>query len=88
MFVSGSLCIEKYDWDKPLPDEFILKWENWVQDLENANFVVLAHCYFADVMRDEELENVGLYGFSDASKKAYCAEIYLVKSQLDTHLSY
>ena len=71
-------ALKGYDWDKPLPDEFIRKWENWVQDLENANSVVFARCYFADVMRDEQLENVGLYGFSDASKKVYCAAIYLV----------
>ena len=49
-----------------------------MQDLENANSVVFARCYFADVMRDEQLENVGLYRFSDTSKRAYCAAIYLV----------
>ena len=77
-FLFQEVCaLKKYDWDKPLPDEFVRKWENWVQDLENANSVVFACFYFADVMRDEQLENVGLYGFSDASKKAYCATIYL-----------
>ena len=29
--------LKRYDWDKPLPDEFVRKWENWAQDLENAN---------------------------------------------------
>ena len=71
-------ALKKYNWEKQLPDKFVQKWENWVQDLENANSVVFAHCYFAYVMRDEQLENVGLYGFSDTSKKAYCALIYLV----------
>ena len=70
--------MKKYDWDKPLPHELVRKWENWVQYLENANSVVFTCCYFADVIRDEQLENVELYGFSDASKKAYCAAIYLV----------
>ena len=54
-----------------------------------TNSVVFARCYFADVMRDEQLENVGLYGFGDASKRPTLPRfIWLVKRQLDTHLSY
>ena len=62
-------ALKRYDWDKQLPDEFVTNWENWVQDLENANSVVFAHCYFVDVRRDEQLKNLKLYGFSDASKR-------------------
>ena len=39
-------ALKMYEWDKPLPDEFVRKWENWVQDLENANSVVFARCFF------------------------------------------
>ena len=68
-----DLCRKKYNWDAPLSEgeqEFIAKW---LKDLENVTIAV-ERCYLPI---DEEIESSYLHVFGDASKKAYCAAVYL-----------
>ena len=53
-----------------------------MNELENTNQIVFARCYFAGFKQgfkmNESARSLGLYGFSDSLKKAYCAVVYLV----------
>ena len=31
-----ELCIEKLEWDDPIPDENCIRWSAWLHDLEQA----------------------------------------------------
>ena len=57
--------------------------EKWVNELENTNQIVFARCYFAGFKMNESVMSLGLYGFFDSSKKAYCAVVYLVSEHYD-----
>ena len=71
-----ELCIQQIDWDDPIPEDKAAKWKTWVQELRNVNSISVARCIFDP---DEgQIQSCQLHGFGDASKKAYCAVVYLV----------
>ena len=83
-FLFQEVCaLKKLDWDTPLPANFVQKWEKWVNELENTNQIVFARCYFAGFKMNQSVRSLGLYGFSDSIKKAYCAVVYLVSERYD-----
>lgn len=73
-----DICISGLDWDDTLSKNFKERWEKWLNDFSETTSVTI----------DRYLSNCGsvtaenaqywLHGFGDASKRAYCAVIYLV----------
>ena len=71
-----ELCVEKLDWDDPLPEEKVARWEAWLRDLDNVKTISIPRCVFSQT--DGNILSYELHGFGDASQKAYCAVVYLV----------
>ena len=76
-------ALKQLDWDTPLPANFVQRWEKWVNGLENTNQNCFCQILFAGFKMNESVRSLGLYGFSDSSKKAYCAVVYLVSERYD-----
>ena len=66
---------EALGWDDPLPEELALRWTNWKDCLKDLESVSVPRCYKPkeswDVTRAE------VHAFSDASKNAIGAAVYL-----------
>ena len=62
-------------WDDPLPDKIVTRWQCWKDSLQDLQHVHIPRCYrptdFGVPTRAE------LHGFSDASKDAIGAAVYL-----------
>ena len=71
-----EICARNLDWDSPLPCDLENKWRRWLQSLRQAKYVMISRCLYAGVQ--EEVQSCCLHGFEDASKRAYCAVVYLV----------
>ena len=71
-----ELCLQKLDWDDPLPEDKVRTWETWLEDLRTTDAIFLPRCVHDDM--GDKIISVTLHGFGDASKHAYCAMIYLV----------
>ena len=71
-----ELCLSKLDWDSPLNPEQVARWEKWIGELKKAKVVEAPRCILPKV--SDQIVRVSLHGFWDASKKAYCAAVYLV----------
>ncbi len=71
-----ELCVEKLGWDDPLSDSKRIRWEAWLKDLSEVKTVIIPRCMFDK--GEVEILSCSLHGFADASKKAYCAMIFLV----------
>ncbi len=71
-----QLCLEKLDWDDPLPDDKIAIWEAWLKDLNEVKTISVPRCMLEGMKG--EIISTSLHGFGDASKNHYCAMIYLV----------
>ncbi|PFX19006.1 hypothetical protein AWC38_SpisGene16590 [Stylophora pistillata] len=62
-------------WDDPLPDSLLQKWQRWRDSLAELERVTVPRCYHpADFGRVAQAE---LHAFSDASKDAIGACVYL-----------
>ena len=72
-----ELCLEKLGWDDPLPIDKANRWEAWLRDLKGARTIYVPRC--AVSVKKGTLVSRQLHGFADASKKAYCAMVYLVE---------
>lgn len=62
-------------WDDPLPPEIMTRWQCWTDSLQDLQHVSIPRCY-----RPKEHEvttKAELHGFSDASKDAIGAVVYL-----------
>ena len=70
------LCQLKSDWDEMIPEELVGEWNGLISDLNLAAPVSIARSYISEI--NDPLTSATLYGFCDASIKAYAAVIYLV----------
>ena len=71
-----DLCLEKLGWDDPLPQDKLQRWEEWLKGLKNTKVITAPRFVLQGL--EGQIIKTSLHGFSDASKKAYCAAIYLV----------
>ena len=68
-------CRQKIGWDDPLKDKVKQDVETWIEGLLECRQITIRRCVYEHVQ--EEVLECSLHGFADASKKAYCAVIYL-----------
>ena len=71
-----EVCALKCDWDTALSDELSCRWKKALNELRDAETVVLPRCYF-NPHDYKSVKSFELHGFSDASKHAYAAVVYL-----------
>ena len=69
-----ELCSETSGWDEPLTIDLKAKWKSILTELILLNDVRIRRCYFQS---SGEPSSIQLHGFSDASKAAYAAVLYL-----------
>ena len=71
-----ELCTMKIGWDDELPEQMQNRWKGLIDDLNAVGTISLPRCLYK---KDRgQVKNCYLHGFADASKKAYCALVYLV----------
>ena len=68
-----QVCLQKVSWDKHLSGESLTQWRQLQCGLEQAQPIGIPRCYFHDVGETSYC----LWGFCDASKRAYVAVVYL-----------
>ena len=64
------------DWDEEIGDDLFSKWCEWTKLLSKLNCVKVPRCYFGHV-RPEDLSDLQLHVFTDASEQAYGCAAYL-----------
>ena len=69
-----QLCIDKIEWDKPLTGEYREQYTKLINDLEKVNNVYIHRSLFK---QNDIVKKVEIHGFSDASKRAHAAVVYL-----------
>lgn len=78
-----SLCLEKLDWDVELQGSHQRLWKNFVSSLMKLNNVRVPRCYFNSSLSPT---NIQVHAFSDASKRAYAAAVYLRSEYENGHV--
>ena len=68
------LCVQGVNWDDPLENELLRKWNQLPRELLALSQVRIPRCYLSF---QREILLYQLHGFSDASEKAYAAVIYM-----------
>ena len=71
-----DLCKESLGWDAPIPQERMFEWNQRIKEVGEVSSVKVQR----NILKIEEdgILHCELHGFGDASKKAYCATVYLV----------
>ena len=82
-----TVCESKVDWDQTLTGELVQEWKTLISDLQENQPISIPRSYLANV--NGEIASYKLYGFCDASFKAYAAVVYLVsKTEEDTFVRF
>ena len=80
------LCKAGVTWDQQLQGDLLQEWDKLVRGLEGKKLVCVPRCYQASTEGQGELQ-AQLFGFSDASQRAYAAVVYLVIRTVDETVS-
>ena len=70
-----ELCLNKCEWDGPIPQPGRNRLQEWLTDLEKVGEMRVNRYYFPE--EERKVKSVTLHGFGDASRGAYCAVVYL-----------
>ncbi len=76
-----QLWEQKIGWDDPVPSHIQDNWFQWHSELHLLSEKHIPRCYFDKATR---ISSVELHGFSDASKLAYAAVVYLRLIDIDS----
>ena len=74
----------KLDWDDPLPDQLIRRWQTWTKDLSVITSHPISRCLG---LGHGPVYGCQLHGFSDASTSALGGVVYLRSLHADTSVS-
>ena len=82
-----ELCKKKIGWDEEIVGEELSRWEHWLADLPRLSEINVKRCYKPASF--EEVNQVQLHHFSDASQYAYGAASHwrLVDADGNVHCS-
>ena len=80
-----DLCRSKYDWDDKIPDEYLQRWQAWLQELPKLEQLTIERCFKSPDLG--EIASCQLHHFSDASQQAYGAVTYLKITDHDGNVS-
>ncbi|GFX40050.1 integrase catalytic domain-containing protein [Trichonephila clavipes] len=69
-----DLWKEEIQWDDPLPTHIEKEWKKWCEELPHLQNLKIPRLVLDSTLQEDDVE---LHSFCDASKKAYCAAIYL-----------
>ena len=72
----SQACRSKLRWDEKVPEDINKKWNKWIENLEKIKAVTVPR----SAVNGGEDTNLVIHGFSDASKVAVCAAVYLVET--------
>ena len=59
-----------------MPQDKLLRWEEWLKGLMKTSIITTPRCMLEGM--EVQVIKTSLHGFGDASKKAYCATVYLI----------
>ena len=68
-------CEEELEWDEPLPDVILERWEKWIAILNQLQDITIPRCL--EMLPSNDAQKHQLHYFMDASKVAYGAVCYL-----------
>ncbi len=69
------LCQINYEWDDEIDEKELKEWESWIQSLSQLSKIAILRCLKLNL--DDEVQNVQLHSFSDASRLGYGTVSYL-----------
>ena len=76
-----ELCRWKLGWDDKIPDEIVLRWQQWLQSLSYLDKFAVPRCYQPEGFGD--LTSVELHQFADASKLGHgCVSFLRLKNRV------
>ena len=83
-----DLCSQNVDWDDPLPDDVLMRWEKWRNELPLLEKVKVSRCVKPPEF--EDLLKIEIHSFADASEKGIGAVSYLrmVNVKNEVHVSF
>lgn len=70
-----NLCSSKVEWDDNLDGVALKQWNCLPRDIKSISCIRVPRCLFN--LKDHKVVSYQLHGFSDASKKAFAAVVYL-----------
>ena len=82
-----EICKQHHDWDAPLPEDIIKRWQTWKQSLIDLQQIRISRCY--KPMNFTGIATAQLHHFSDASTEGYgqCSYLRLVDKTGKIHCS-
>ena len=69
-------CVQKSMWDSPLPEDLAVQWRKWEQNIPDV--VTVQRCV---PLHQEEIQEIQLHAFGDASGRGVCAAVYAMVTQ-------
>ncbi|XP_078495525.1 uncharacterized protein LOC144750934 [Ciona intestinalis] len=70
-----NLCQQELEWDEPVPEPELKRWEKWLASLPRLRDIVISRSF--GLQAYDNMQRSQLHFFADASKIAYGAVCYL-----------
>ena len=80
--IFSDICQRKLGWDEQVPIDIERRWKLWIKGLNLQDHISVPRSVV-----EQSGAQLSLHGFSDASKKALCAVIYVVATYSDRRIS-